>query len=117
MPPPPDASNPSAHTGRQAATKGVRVLRDAGHVGHRAGGCVRDELLGLHPDDFDVATDARPERVRELFYKSRFVGEAFGVTLVRLMGHEVEVATFRIEWGYEDGRRPRKVEFTDAEHD
>jgi poly(A) polymerase len=78
---------------------------------------VRDTLLGLEPQDYDVATAARPEAVRALFRGSRYVGEAVGVVLVRWGGRGVEVATFRTEWGYEDGRRPTRVEFTDAEHD
>jgi len=105
------------HTARESATQVVRILRDAGHVAYFAGGCVRDKLLGLTPEDYDIATDARPERVRELFRNSKFVGEAFGVVLVRLLGHEVEVATFRVESGYADGRRPTQVEFTDAQND
>ncbi len=95
----------------------VRTLRKAGHVAYFAGGCVRDGLLEMEPKDFDVATDARPEAVRKLFRRSRYVGEAFGVVLVYAGGHPFEVATFRTEWGYEDGRRPGGVEFTDAEHD
>lgn len=78
---------------------------------------MRDRLLGFSPKDYDVATSAKPEEVREAFQRTRFVGEAFGVVLVRLFGHDTEVATFRKEWGYEDGRRPSHVAFTDAEHD
>lgn len=105
---------------RDAAVGIVRRLRGAGHVAYLAGGCVRDALLGMEPKDYDVATDARPETVRGLFRRSRYVGEAFGVVLVyagERAGPGVEVATFRTEWGYEDGRRPGGVEFTDAEHD
>ncbi len=102
---------------RDAAVQIVRVLRDAGHVAYLAGGCVRDTLLGLQPKDYDVATSARPEQVRRLFRQSRYVGEAFGVVLVRIAGHAIEVATFRTEWGYQDGRRPSHVEFSDAQHD
>jgi poly(A) polymerase len=102
---------------RDAAVGIVRRLRGAGHVAYLAGGCVRDALLGVQPQDYDVATDARPEAVRKLFRRSRYVGEAFGVVLVYERGHPFEVATFRTEWGYEDGRRPGGVEFTDAEHD
>lgn len=104
-------------TAREAAVGIVRRLREAGHVAYLAGGCVRDALLGLEPTDYDVATDARPEVVRKLFRRSRYVGEAFGVCLVQVGEHQVEVATFRVEWGYTDGRRPEHVEFTDAEHD
>jgi tRNA nucleotidyltransferase/poly(A) polymerase len=99
---------------RVAAVSIVRALRAAGHVAHLAGGCVRDALLGLAPKDCDVATDAPPQVVKELFRGSRLVGEAFGVVLVRRAGQSIEVATFRREWGYADGRRPTHVEFTDA---
>lgn len=102
---------------REAAVRIVRVLREAEYTAYLAGGCVRDALLGYEPKDYDVATDARPERVHELFPRSRFVGEAFGVVLVRLGGNDVEVATFRTEWGYYDKRRPDHIEFSDAEHD
>lgn len=102
---------------RRAAGRIVRVLREAGHVAYFAGGCVRDMLLGRPPKDYDVATDARPEQVAGLLHNTRHVGEAFGVVLARLMGAEIEVATFRQEWGYSDGRRPDRVAFTTAEHD
>ncbi|MCE9591216.1 MAG: CCA tRNA nucleotidyltransferase [Planctomycetes bacterium] len=108
---------PSNHSARDAAVRIVQVLREHGHAAYLAGGCVRDALLGLTPKDYDVATDALPDHVRELFRNSRFVGEAFGVVLVRQFSREVEVATFRTESNYEDGRRPSHVEFTDAEHD
>ncbi|MCC7145750.1 MAG: CCA tRNA nucleotidyltransferase [Phycisphaeraceae bacterium] len=105
------------HPAREAATAIVKVLQQAGHVAYLAGGCVRDELLGLEPKDYDVATDAVPERVRSLFRGSRLVGEAFGVVLVRQLGVYVEVATFRREGEYSDGRRPDFVEFSDAPSD
>ncbi len=101
----------------KAAVKIIEVLQQAGHVAYLAGGCVRDRLLGLVPEDYDVATDARPGQVRDLFRNTQFVGEAFGVVLVRLMQAQVEVATFRTEWGYTDKRRPDGVTFSDAEHD
>ena len=110
-------TRPKPATPRQAAVKIVRVLHEAGHVAYFAGGCVRDALLGLVPLDYDVATDAAPKRVLELFRNARYVGEAFGVVRVRLMRHDVEVATFRLESGYDDGRRPSQVHFTDAHHD
>ncbi len=78
---------------------------------------MRDRLLGLEPKDHDVATSAPPDAVRQLFRNSRYVGESFGVVLVRARKVAVEVATFRSEWGYHDGRRPDHVIFTDAEHD
>jgi tRNA nucleotidyltransferase/poly(A) polymerase len=102
---------------RQAAVAVLRKLQEYGHVAYFAGGCVRDALLGLEPKDYDVATDATPDRVKLLFPKSRLVGEAFGVVRVHMMGIDIEVATFRLEWGYTDGRRPGKVHFTDAQHD
>src|SRR4051794_40730958 len=91
----------------------LRRLRDAGHVAYFAGGCVRDQLLGLQPKDWDVATDAPPPRVRELFSNTQAVGAAFGVILVRQGRSTVEVATFRTEGVYSDGRRPDAVAFTD----
>lgn len=112
-----------ARSPREAAVHIVTVLQQAGHVAYLAGGCVRDELLGYHPKDYDVATDARPEKVRALFKRSRYVGESFGVVQVHIhggpasTGDTVEVATFRAEWGYEDGRRPSKVHYTDARCD
>jgi poly(A) polymerase len=78
---------------------------------------VRDLLLGLEPKDWDVATDAPPQRVRELFTKTEAVGAAFGVILVRHGRSVVEVATFRSDWSYLDGRRPSEVRFTTAEED
>ena len=105
------------YTHREVAVQIIRVLRDAGHVAYLAGGCVRDDWLGVVPKDYDVATDATPDQVRRYFPHSRLVGEAFGVVLVRQHGYTTEVATFRLEWGYTDGRRPARVEFCDAEHD
>jgi tRNA nucleotidyltransferase/poly(A) polymerase len=106
---------------REAATAIVRVLRQAGHVAYFAGGCVRDELLSLRPTDFDVATDAVPARVRELFPKTAEVGAAFGVVLVyEKIGTEravIEVATFRSDGPYSDARRPDSVHFSTPEED
>jgi len=101
----------------EAATFIVKLLREQGHVAYFAGGCVRDALLGLKPKDYDVATDAPPAKVASIFRNTQFVGEAFGVTLVKLKGFSVEVATFRKEWGYTDGRHPSHVEFSTAEQD
>src|SRR5580698_4043514 len=81
-------------------------LRDAGHEAYFAGGCVRDVLLGLTPSDFDVATNAPPDVVGKLFSNAQAVGAAFGVILVRLGGSQVEVATFRSDGQYLDGRHP-----------
>jgi len=97
--------------------KVVRTLHQAGHVALLAGGCVRDMLLGQAPQDYDVATDARPDDVQRLFRRCRAVGRKFGVVLVRVYRHDVEVATFRSDHSYSDGRRPDRVEFTDARQD
>lgn len=102
---------------REAAVQIVRTLQDAGHVAYLAGGCVRDTLRGETPKDYDVATDALPGAVMRLIPRSRFVGEAFGVVLARVFDHDVEVATFRKEGRYLDGRRPEEVSFTDARQD
>src|SRR5688572_1220004 len=102
---------------REDALAVLLRLREAGHVAYFAGGCVRDELMGLRPKDYDVATDAPPPRVRELFTQTQAVGAAFGVILVRHRRSIVEVATFRTDVSYEDGRRPTAVRFTTAEED
>ncbi|MFN9456477.1 MAG: CCA tRNA nucleotidyltransferase, partial [Acidobacteriota bacterium] len=85
----------------------IRVLRAAGHQAWLVGGCVRDLLLGVPPQDFDVATSARPEQIAGLFPAARPVGAHFGVMLVG----EVEVATFRSDGVYADGRRPESVNY------
>jgi tRNA nucleotidyltransferase/poly(A) polymerase len=115
MPPP----CPSA---RDAALSVLRRLRSHGHTAYLAGGCVRDALLGLTPKDYDVATDATPDRVQSLFSQTAAVGAAFGVVLVYVPRpgrgrHTIEVATFRAEGAYTDGRRPDAVRFTTAEED
>lgn len=102
---------------RAAALEIVAALRGAGHEAYFAGGCVRDELLGLQPEDFDVATSARPESVRGLFRSVSEVGVSFGVMLVRVRNTVTEVATFREEGGYSDSRRPDSVRFSTAEAD
>ena len=99
----------------------MQRLRDAGHEALWAGGCVRDQLLGRAPKDYDVATSALPDAVRDLFGRRRTlaIGAAFGVITV-LGGRPlepIEVATFRTDGDYRDGRRPESVAFTDAEHD
>jgi poly(A) polymerase len=101
----------------RAARAVVRRLAEAGHRALLAGGCVRDLVLGRRPKDYDVATGARPEQVRELFERVWFVGRSFGVCQVLQDGEPIEVATFRRESDYRDGRRPEQVEFCDAEED
>jgi poly(A) polymerase len=89
----------------------IARLRAAGHQAYLVGGCVRDLLLGQQPKDYDVATDARPDRVADLFEQSEQVGAHFGVVLVRDSAAQVEVATFRSDHSYSDGRRPDTVVF------
>jgi len=89
----------------------IARLRAAGHQAYLVGGCVRDLLLGRAAKDFDVATDARPDRLMDLFPRSGRVGAHFGVVLVRDAFSQVEVATFRSDQDYTDGRRPGMVRF------
>ena len=98
-------------TSEELSRQVIRRLRGAGHRAYLVGGCVRDMLLGRKPLDFDVATDARPDRVADLFEKSEQVGAHFGVVLVRDAPAQVEVATFRSDRLYSDGRRPDAVHF------
>jgi len=95
----------------------VRRLHEHGHEGLWAGGCVRDMLLGSPPKDIDVATSAPPAEIIKLFSRTRKVGVQFGVVLVRQGQWWIEVATFRTDLDYEDGRRPTGVTFTTAEQD
>ncbi len=95
----------------------VRTLVAAGHRALLAGGCVRDLLLGSPPHDYDVATDAPPERVTTLFSNTRLVGAQFGVVLVKKKRRWIEVATFRTDDVYLDGRRPVRIALSDARHD
>src|SRR5882724_6298059 len=111
---------------RQHATNIVRTLRERGHRAYLVGGCVRDLLLEHEPADYDVATDATPQQVMEIFPQTFAVGAQFGVVLVPLPKHEsgasavgpgekvpvVEVATFRSDVGYSDGRHPDEVRFS-----
>lgn len=97
-----------------AAVAIVRELRAAGHEACFAGGCVRDLLRGVVPKDFDIATSARPEEILRLYPKADAIGAHFGVMLVKRGGHAYEVATFREDGDYHDGRRPASVTFSDA---
>jgi len=112
-----DATTRPKASVRDAALKVADELHKAGFQSLFAGGCVRDKLLGVEPAEYDVATDARPEQVEQVFRKVQKVGESFGVMLVRLLGHTIEVATFRTDGVYSDGRHPDDVTFSDAEHD
>jgi poly(A) polymerase len=110
-------------TDREFAIDVVQVLQRAGFVALWAGGCVRDEFLGLVPADYDVATSARPEQLRPLFRKRNEIGAHFGV--VQVIGpkkpgggwHTIEVASFRSDGAYTDGRRPDSVTFASPEED
>lgn len=95
----------------------VRTLRDAGHEAYLVGGCVRDLLRGVPPKDYDVATNATPDDVQRLFPKTVPVGAQFGVILVLLGDAQYEVATFRTDEGYADGRHPDRVVFSTAPED
>jgi tRNA nucleotidyltransferase/poly(A) polymerase len=108
-------------TPREFAIQVVQKLQAANYQALWAGGCVRDQLLKRTPKDYDVATNARPEQIRQLFGHKRTmpIGAAFGVITVlgpRPAG-QIEVATFRRDGNYSDGRRPDAVEFTNARED
>lgn len=102
---------------REAAQRVAATLRRAGWQALFAGGCVRDTLLGRQPKDYDVATDAKPEEVIARFPGAMTVGAHFGVVVVKMGGVQIEVATFRKDGAYTDGRRPDSVIFTSAEED
>jgi len=102
---------------RKSAEEIVDKLVFHGHTAYFAGGWVRDYLMGHTSDDIDIATDASPEKIIELFPKTVPVGAAFGVVVVLWGGHQFEVATFRKDAGYEDGRRPTAFHPSSAEED
>lgn len=102
---------------KQTATRLVKDLRKAGYEAVFAGGCVRDMLLGKEPKDYDIATNATPQQVLKLFPGSHAVGAHFGVVVVVRGDMQFEVATFRRDGDYSDGRRPDEVVFTSAEED
>ncbi|MDR3721964.1 MAG: CCA tRNA nucleotidyltransferase [Candidatus Acidoferrales bacterium] len=104
---------------RALAERVCRTLRAAGHQAYFVGGCVRDILLEREPADYDVSTDATPDRVQQLFPHSLAVGAKFGVVIVTEesgaeSSAQVEVATFRSDVGYSDGRHPDEVVYTDS---
>src|SRR5436190_4038580 len=106
-------SSPMERVAREVAAR----LRESGHVAYFAGGCVRDMVRGLIPKDYDIATDARPEAVQTLFPRTFAVGAHFGVILVLENGFQFEVATFRSDDTYVDGRHPSAVHFSSPEED
>ena len=95
----------------------VKILKNAGHQAYWAGGCVRDILLGIEPKDFDIVTSAKPEDIEAIFENSIPIGKKFGIIMVIHNSHHYEIATFRSDSGYSDGRRPDYVEFSTAEKD
>ena len=102
---------------RRTATEIVRSLRRAGFPAFWVGGCVRDVLLGRQPGDYDIVTSALPNQVEKLFAHNIPVGRKFGVVVVVEGGHQFQVATFRSEADYRDGRHPEQVSFGDARAD
>jgi putative nucleotidyltransferase with HDIG domain len=101
----------------RAATNLVRRLRESGFLAYFAGGCVRDALLRKQPKDIDIATDAKPDEVQNLFARTVAVGAKFGVVRVLEERFEFEVATFRSDGVYLDGRRPVSVSFSSPGED
>ena len=99
------------------ATEIVRRLSEHGHLAYFAGGCVRDMVRGVEPHDYDIATSATPEQIQRLFPKTLPVGAQFGVVLVLEDDHQFEVATFRFDVAYVDGRRPTAVRYGSPEED
>jgi poly(A) polymerase len=97
------------------ATTIVDKLQKGGHIAYFAGGWVRDFLMGRPSDDIDIATSARVDEVQGLFPKTIPVGIAFGIVVVVEQGHQFEVATFRKDEGYSDGRRPTQVSAASAQ--
>lgn len=99
------------------ALKIIEELHLRGFEAYLAGGCVRDMFLGRKPKDFDIATSAKPDDIKRIFDKTILVGESFGVIRVIVENEEYEVATFRSDGNYSDGRRPDNVKFSSAEED
>src|SRR6059036_1544865 len=106
-------SSPMEKVAREIAAR----LRKSGHIAYFAGGCVRDMVRGLIPKDYDIVTDARPEVVQQLFSRTHAVGAHFGVILVLENNFQFEVATFRSDDAYIDGRHPSAVHFSSPEED
>ena len=102
---------------RDKAVEIVKVLRGTGHQAYWAGGCVRDLLMGHEPSDYDIASNAPPEKVMKLFPRTFPVGVSFGVVRVMLDGSEFEVATFRSDGQYLDGRHPSEIHFSGERED
>ncbi len=95
----------------------INTLKNAGFEAYWAGGCVRDMLLGIKPKDFDIVTSAKPDEIEKVLEHTIPIGKEFGVILTIMNGHHFEVATFRSDSGYTDGRRPDAVIFSSAKED
>jgi poly(A) polymerase len=95
----------------------ITELRRHGYEAYFVGGCVRDMVMQIEPADYDIATSAHPEQIVKIFPRTETIGAKFGVVLVIHYGHPFEVATFRSDEAYVDGRRPTGVVFTDAKQD
>lgn len=102
---------------KQTSIEIVKKLQDAGFEAYWAGGCVRDMVLGKEPIDFDIVTSAKPEEIEAILEKTIPIGKKFGVILAIENEHHFEIATFRSDSGYSDGRRPDYIEFSSAEED
>ncbi len=102
---------------KPTSLKIIEILKKAGHEAYWAGGCVRDMLLGVEPKDFDIVTSAKPDEIENLLEHTVPIGKKFGVILAIKDGHHFEIATFRSDAAYSDGRRPDAIEFTNAEED
>jgi poly(A) polymerase len=100
-----------------SAVEIIRELQRHGHEAYLVGGCVRDMVMQIEPADYDIATSARPEEINRIFPRTGNIGAQFGVVLVIHRGHPFEVATFRSDEAYVDGRRPTGVVFTTVEQD
>src|ERR1041385_7623476 len=102
---------------REQATRIVSRLHEAGFTAFWVGGCVRDLLLGREPQDYDIATSALPDQIEAVFPRTMPVGRKFGVVIVRQGRQQFQVATFRTEADYQDGRHPGRVSFGTPEAD
>jgi poly(A) polymerase len=112
-----DPATFAGHAHWSVVEQAVRKLKEAGYQALLAGGCVRDLLMGRTPNDFDIATNATPDQAAELFPNALTVGKAFGVTIIPQFGFQLEIATFRADLEYKDGRRPEGVRFTSPQED
>lgn len=108
---------PSSAEKRNAAIEVVQRLQRNGHIAYWAGGCVRDILLGREPYDYDIATNAKPDDLKSIYPASILTGKRFGVLRVPCSGTNIEVATFRRDSSYSDGRHPDSIEYADPKSD